>query len=70
MNQLSNFVIDIARYRAATKVALDHSGHRLEAGRLECRRRRDRATGQLICVWASTVGARDAEPPSRRALAA
>ncbi len=70
MNQLSNLVIDFARYRAATNVALGQSGHRLETGRLACRWRRDLVSGQLFCVWASTVGARDAEPPLRRSLAA
>jgi hypothetical protein len=70
MNQLSNLVIDIARYRGATRIVLAHGDHRLETGRLACRWRRDRATGKLICVWASTVGARDAEPPLRRSLAA
>ncbi len=75
MNQLSNLVIDFARYRRATSVArgvtaLDHGDHRPEAGRLACSWRRDRVSGQLICVWASTVDARDWEPPSRRSLAA
>lgn len=70
MNQLSNIVIDFARYRGAAKTAFDLSGRRIQSARLACRWRRDRATGQLICVWGSTVGARDAEPPLRRSLAA
>jgi hypothetical protein len=75
MNQLSKPVIEFARYRRATSLArgptaLDLGGHRHEAGRLACSWRRDRVSGKLICVWASTVAARDWEPPSRRFLAA
>jgi hypothetical protein len=75
MNQLFRPVIEFARYRRATSLArgptaLDPGGHRPEAGRLACSWRRDRVSGKLICVWASTVAARDWEPPSRRFLAA
>jgi hypothetical protein len=75
MNQLFKPVIEFARYRRATSLArgptaLDPGGHRPEAGRLACSWRRDRVSGKLICVWASTVAARDWEPPSRRFLAA
>ena len=69
MNKLSH-IVEFARYRGATRSAPGPSGHRLEAGRVACRWRRDLATGKLICVWASTVGAREAEPPLRLILAA
>ena len=70
MNKLSNIVIDFARTSEATKSERDHRRHRVEARLPVCRWRRDRATGRLICVWAATVGAREAEPPLRRSLAA
>jgi hypothetical protein len=73
MNQLSNIVIDFARYRRADSAtrgvtAPDKSGPR--GGPLACRWRRDAATGRLICGWAAQKGAREAQPPSRRSLAA
>jgi hypothetical protein len=73
MNQLSNIVVDFARYRRADGAARgltapDMGGRR--GGLLSCRWRRDPATGRLICAWAAEKGAREAEPPSRRSLAA
>ena len=75
MNQLSNIVIDLARYRRAAVNARplngpDLGGHRRQADRLVYRWRRDGVSGRLICVWASTVGAHETHPPSRRYLAA
>jgi len=73
MNQLSNIVVDFARHRRADGAARgltapDTGGRR--AGLLTCRWRRDPATGRLICGWAAQKGAREAQPPSRRSLAA
>jgi hypothetical protein len=72
MNQLSNIVVDFARYRRADGAARgltapDMGGRR--AGLLSCRWRRDPATGRLICAWAAEKGAakrslpRDARSP-------
>ncbi len=74
MNQLSN-IIDSARFSRATSmkrgmIALDQPHRRRQAGGLMSTWRRDSVSGQLICVWATTLGARDAEPPLRRSLAA
>jgi len=74
MNQLSNIVMDFARFRRADSsargvTALDHGGHRQQAGLLTRHWRRDPATGRLICAWTAEKGAREAEPPSRRSLA-
>ncbi len=74
MNQLPNIVIDFARFRRADSAArgvpaLDHGGHRQQAGLLTRHWLRDPATGRLICTWTVEKGARDAEPPSRRSLA-
>jgi len=62
MNQLSNNVIDLARYRRAAAAS------RREGGLLNCRWH-DAATGRLICAWSAQRGARDAQPPLRRSLA-
>ena len=75
MNQLSNNVIDFVRFRRATNdarrlTAPDLGGRRRRAALLACRWRREAATGRLICVWAAGKGAREAQPPSRRSLAA
>ena len=69
MNQLSNIVIDFARYRRANGAARGPTAPDL-GGPLTCRWRRDAATGRLICGWATQKGAREAQPPSRRSLAA
>ena len=74
MNQLSNIVLDFARFRRADSAAravtaLDHGSHRQQAGLLTRHWLRDPATGRLICTWTVEKGARDAEPPSRRSLA-
>ena len=63
MNQLSNNVIDLARYRRAA------AAPRRSGGLLNCRWRRDAATGQLVCAWTAKKGAREAQPPLRRSLA-
>ena len=73
MNQLSNNVIDFARFRRAANnarrlTATDFGSRR--GALLACRWRREAATGRLICVWAAGKGARDAQPPSRCSLAA
>ena len=73
MNQLSNIVVDFARYRRAggaarRSTAPDVGGRR--AGLLTCRWRRDVVTGRLICAWTTQRGSREAQPPSRRSLAA
>ena len=73
MNQLSNIVVDFARYRRAggaarRSTAPDVGGRR--AGLLTCRWLRDAVTGRLICGWATQRGPREAQPPSRRSLAA
>jgi hypothetical protein len=71
MNQLSNIVVDFARYRRADIAArrlTDMGGQR--AGALTCRWRRDAITGRLICGWATQRGSREAQPPSRRSRAA
>jgi hypothetical protein len=75
MNQLSNIVVDFARYRRADDAArgltaLDSSRLGERTGLLSCHWRRDPATGRLICAWTARKGAREAEPPSRRSLAA
>ena len=74
MNQLSNIVLDFARFRRADSAARgvtapDQSGHRQQAGLLTRRWLRDPATGRLICAWTAEKGAREAEPPSRRSVA-
>jgi hypothetical protein len=72
MNQLSNNVIDLARYRQAREAARGRTGsdgRRHRAGQLTCRWRRDAATGTLICAWAAQRGAREAQPPLRRSSA-
>jgi hypothetical protein len=73
MNQLSNIVVDFARYRRADGAAYgltapDTGGRR--AGLLTCRWLRDAVTGRLICSWTTQRGSREAQPPSRRCLAA
>jgi hypothetical protein len=73
MNQLSNVVVDFVRYRRADGAARgltapDVGGRR--AGLLTCRWRRDVVTGRLICCWTTQRGSREAQPPSRRSLAA
>lgn len=73
MNQLSNIVVDFARYRRADGAAhgltaRDTGGRR--AGLLTCRWLRDAVTGRLICSWTTQRGSREAQPPSRRCLAA
>jgi hypothetical protein len=73
MNQLSNIVVDFARYRRADGAARgltapDRGGRR--AGLLTCRWLRDAVTGRLICSWTTRRGSREAQPPSRRSLAA
>jgi hypothetical protein len=73
MNQLSNIVVDFVRYRRADGAvrgltAPDVGGRR--AGLLTCRWRRDVVTGRLICGWTIQRGSREAQPPSRRSLAA
>jgi hypothetical protein len=75
MNQLSNNVIDFARFRRAANnarrlTATDFGSRRGRGALLACRWRREAATGRLICVWAAGKGARDAQPPSRCSLAA
>ena len=75
MTQLSNIVVDLARYRRATnaarrRTATDLGGRRRRGALLICSWRREAATGRLICVWAAGKGAREAQPPSRRSLAA
>jgi hypothetical protein len=73
MNQLSNIVIDFVRYRradgAARGLTAPDAGDR-RAGLLTCRWRRDVVTGRLICSWTTQSGSREAQPPSRRSLAA
>jgi hypothetical protein len=69
MNQLSNIVIDFARYRRANAAARGRTAPD-QGGPLACRWRRDAATGRLFCGWATQKGAREAQPPSRRSLAA
>jgi hypothetical protein len=73
MNQLSNIVVDFARYRRADGAARgltapDRGGRRV--GVLTCRWLRDAVSGRLICSWTTQSGLRDAQPPSRRCLAA
>jgi hypothetical protein len=73
MNQLSDIVVDFARYRRADGAARrltapDIAGRR--AGLLTCRWLRDAVTGRLICSWTTQRGLREAQPPSRRSLAA
>ena len=73
MNQLSNIVVDFARYRRADGAARgltapDRGARR--AGLLTCRWLRDAVTGRLICSWTTRRGSREAQPPSRRSLAA
>jgi hypothetical protein len=73
MNQLSNIVVDFARYRRADGAtrgltAPDRGARR--AGLLTCRWLRDAVTGRLICSWTTQRGSREAQPPSRRSLAA
>jgi hypothetical protein len=73
MNQLSHFVVDFVRCRRADGAARgltvpDLGGRR--AGLLICRWRRDVVTGRLICSWTMQRGSRQAQPPSRRSLAA
>jgi hypothetical protein len=73
MNQLSDIVIDFVRHRrtdgaARGLTAPDMGGRR--AGLLTCRWRRDVVTGCLICSWTTQRGSREAQPPSRRCLAA
>ena len=73
MNQLSNIVVDFVRYRRADGAARrltapDVGGRR--AGFLTCSWRRDVVTGRLICSWTRQRGSREAQPPSRRSLAA
>jgi hypothetical protein len=73
MNQLSNIVVDFARYRRADGAARgltapDRGARR--AGLLTCRWLRDAVTGRLICSWTTQRGSREAQPPSRRSLAA
>jgi hypothetical protein len=73
MNQLSNIVLDFARYRRADGaarglIAPDMGGRR--GGLLTCRWLRDPVTGRLICSWTTQSGSREAQPPSRRSLAA
>jgi len=63
MNQLSHNVIDLARYRRAAAMP------RRRGGTLNCRWRRDIATGQLVCAWTTQKGAREAQPPLRRTQA-
>jgi hypothetical protein len=73
MNQLSNIVVDFARYRradgAARGLTAPDRGDR-RAGLLTCRWLRDPVTGRLICSWTMQSGSREAQPPSRRSLAA
>ena len=74
MNQLSDIVMDFARFRRAESsarevTALDHGGRRQQAGLLTRHWLRDPTTGRLICAWTAQKGAREAEPPSRRSLA-
>ena len=76
MNQLSNIVVDFARYRRAggaarRSTAPDVGGRSTRSARLlTCRWRRDVVTGRLICSWTTQRGSREAQPPSRRSLAA
>jgi len=70
MNQLSNNVIEFARFRrvpndAHRQTATDFGSRRGRGALLTCRWRREAATGRLICVLAAGKGARDAQPPSR-----
>ena len=74
MNQLSNIVVDLARYRRATsaarrRTATDLVGRRGRGVLLTCRWRRSAATGRLVCCWAAQKGAREAPPPLRLSLA-
>jgi hypothetical protein len=72
MNQLSNNVIDLARYRRAKDAARGRTAsdaRRRRASLLTCRWRRDAASGRLICAWAAQQGAREAQPPLRRSPA-
>ena len=72
MNQLSIIAVDFAGYRvdgaARGLTAPDMGGRR--ASLLTCRWLRDAVTGRLICSWATQRGSREAQPPSRRSLAA
>jgi hypothetical protein len=73
MNQLSNIVVDFARYRQADGAARGLTGPDMggrRAGLLTCRWLRDAVTGRLICSWTTQRGSREAQPPSRRCLAA
>jgi hypothetical protein len=68
MNQLSNNVIDFARYRRARDAARARTasgGHHQRLNLLTCHWRRDAASGRLICAWILGRGARDAQPPLR-----
>jgi hypothetical protein len=71
MNQLSNFVVDLARYRragnAVRRGAAPHLGAR-PRNALICRWRRDAVTSRLICAWSAGKGAREAQPPLRRSV--
>ena len=74
MNQLSNIVIDLDRYRRAAnaarrRAATELGGRRDRGGLLACGWRRDAATGQLICSWTAQKGVREAQPPLRLSLA-
>ncbi len=72
MNQLSNNVIDFARYRRARDTARGrtaYNGRRQRGSLLTMRWRRDAASGRLICAWVAQRGARDAQPPLRRSPA-
>jgi len=72
MNQLSNNVIDLALYRRArdaVRARTASDGRRQRVGLLNCRWRRDAASGRLICAWAAQGGAREAQPPLRRSSA-
>jgi len=72
MNQLSNIVTDLARYRRAGNAARRRTAPYLggrRGGQLTCRWRRDAATGRLICAWTAQRGAREAQPPLRLSLA-
>jgi hypothetical protein len=72
MNQLSNIVVDLARYRRAGNAVRRRPAPDLgtrRGGALSCRWRRDAATGRLICAWSAGKGAREAQPPLRRSLA-
>ena len=61
MNQLSNIVIDLARYRRARnaarrRTATDLVGRRGRGALLTCRWRRDAASGRLICCLGRAEG--------------